>query len=235
MKHFCENRNQVWIDNCDKWTFTWDQYTGRYIDRDKITKYLHRKLQREGAKAYESRINDPDPIMHFATAVDTINGLIKDYSRQWGELGDPEKEGTISFSLMRDADGSGTNWDPFFKRVGIKLTALNTVWGLVDGVMKDENDKVTGNASIKIINPQSVVDFYPQIGTPQQVLVKEHRDVRTSIEQEPAMQDVFTLFTLDGWKRFVVTDGVETMLDSGEYEYYESSRRDVRVLPILQG
>ena len=243
MKHYSENSNQIWKDNVEKWKFAWDHYTGEYADDDKIVHYLYQKMQREGNKAFESRRKDPDPILHFSTAVDGINGIISqkdDTVRDWGELGKPDEAGSYAHALMKNADGSGTNWIPMMKRVGIKLTVLHTIWGLVEGIQESEGG--VEQASVKVINPQSVVNWYPSTGNPTQVLVKENREVRSDITGDPEPKEVFTLFELDGWRRFTViseksgdeTISYEQVMDSGNYEYWDSPKKENRVLPIFR-
>lgn len=245
MKHYSENRNPDYKANKDKWQWAWDHYTGEYVDDDKITDYLFQKMQREGNKAFISRKKDPDPILHFPTAVDSINGILSsnDLKREWGELGDPEDGGSIAHSLIRNADGNGTNWEPLFKQIGIKQTVLHTVWGLVEGVELDNEGNTISEACIKVIKPQAVVDWYPRVGNPTSVMVKEQRGVRDSIKESGELKDVYTVYELDGWRRFIVrtekNDGgeavyVEEELGSGEYEYYASSKKRVRVLPIFR-
>lgn len=245
MSHYSQNRNPDYKDNIEKWNWAWDHYTGEYVDDDKITDYLFQKWQREGNKAFESRKRDPDPILHFPTAVDSINGILSssDLTREWGELGDPEDEGSIAHSLQRNADGSGTNWEPLFKQIGIKQTVMQQVWGLVEGVETNEDGETIAEASVKVIMPQSVIDWYPRTGNPTSVMVKEQREVRSSITEPGELKDVYTVYELDGWRRFVVRvekqDGGENVYDEeelgrGEYEYYASSKKRVRVLPIFR-
>lgn len=242
-----DKRNPDWEAKQEKWVYAWDNYSGEYIDTGKITEYLHQRLQREGKKAYESRRKDPDPVMHFATAVDGINGIIAskhdEKQEEWGALGDPEEEGTIAYSVKRNADGSGMNWNPLMKSVGIKQTVLHTIWGLVEGIETDGEGNVLSEASVKVIMPQHVVDWWPRIGNPQQVLVKEEREIRQSIQDDPELRNVYTLYELEGWRRYIVqeqkseTGGVEHVeieIARGEYEYYDSSDRETRVLPIFR-
>jgi len=242
-----DKRNPEWDVKEEKWIYAWDNYTGEYIDTGKITNYLHQRLQREGQKAYESRRKDPDPVMHLATAVDGINGIIAskhdEKKEEWGVLGDPETEGTIAYSIKRNADGSGMNWNPLMKSVGIKQTVMHTVWGLVDGIEKDEDGRVLSDASVKVILPQHVVDWYPKTGNPTQVLVKEEREIRESMHDDPEMREVYTLYELDGWRRYIVqekktesggVEHVEVEIGNGEYEYYDSSDKQTRILPIFR-
>ena len=241
MKHFCEHRNPTWKENHDKWDYAWDHYTGTYADWEedvaKVTDYLHQKYQRENNKAYEERQKISDVVLHFATIVDGINGVLatkeKDTKREWGALGEYDGDellpDSIAYRLLNNADGNGTNLTPLMKSVGIKQTVLHSVWGYVEGVVGD-ND-----AHIKIIMPQHVVNWFPQTGELTEVLVKEDRDVRDSIYADPNSEgDIYTLFTLDGWRRFKVEDDVEVTLEEGEYQYWEDSRRKKRILPIFR-
>lgn len=238
MSHFSEYEHPEYSDKVEKWRYAWDHYTGTYGDLKlmggRITDFLEQKYQRENNKAFEERQRVSDVVLHFATVIDGINGVMgsKDdkTNREWGQLGDPEEKGTTAYHLTHNADLIGTNWTPLIKQAGIKLTAMHTVWGLVEGVTDTEE------AHIQVINPQHVVNWYPSYGDLEQVLVKEKRDTRESIfspqEEQP---DVYTLFTLDGWRRFMVNDeGAEVEMGSGEYQYYKSERRRKRILPIFR-
>lgn len=244
MAHFSNYEHDEFKDLKEKWQDAWNHYTGEYRDRHNIREYLFQK-PRESNKAFEYRIQDSDIILHFPTAVDGLCGILFSKSdateREWGELGDPEDEGSLAYSLKHNADGSGTNWEPLMKQVAIRQTVMHRLWGLVEGV-EVSNGETLSEASVKLINPQSVVNWYPSKGNPTEVLVKEERDVRTSLTQEPDTREVFTHYTLDGWRRFYVettekngeTIETEVQLDSGEYTYWQSSKRKVRVLPIFR-
>jgi hypothetical protein len=255
---FLEQRHPEWQENHERWDFTWDNYSGEYAAHDRVDlftrktkniqsdKYLHRKVQAETPEAYLERIYTSDPVLEFPTAVDSINGLAygkqEDTTRDWGALGDPDEEGTIAAKLWRDADNEGTNWMPLMKQMGIKQTALHKMWVLVDGIKESQfqtedgevESEVVGEASIHLIDPQSVVDWYPNTN-PTEVLVKEEADMRGSIMDTDAKrnQDTYILYTVDGWTRYIDDEGVPTAIDSGEYEFYKTKDRQERILPIF--
>lgn len=252
--HFTSRQHQhsEFTDSEDKWIDAWRHYQGTYAT-DFIGEYLHRKEQRETTEAYEERKDLSDPVLHFPTAVDGLNGILfakdEDTDRDWGELGDPEEPDSTAYSLKRNADGNGTNWNPLMKQVGIRLTVMHKLWGLVEGVKTEDDEngntlRTLEQASVKLINPQSVVNWYPDTGNPRQVLVKEEYDTRTSIRDTEGDQDeeVYVLYELDGWTRFKVVEyedqngdlqTKEVTINSGQYEYYADTDRSMRILPIF--
>lgn len=249
--HFTDQHHPEFDDNEDKWINSWRHYTGTYAT-DYIGTYLHRKEQRETTEAYEERKDLTDPVLHFPTAVDGLNGILfaqdEDTDRQWGALGDPDEPDSNAYTLQRNADGDGTNWNPLMKQVGIRLTVMHKLWGLVEGVQTEEDEegntvRTLKEASVKLINPQSVVNWWPDDGNPQQVLVKEETDMRASIRDSDKDQeaDVYVLYELNGWTRFQVREfenegeimKEEIILNQGEYEYWADTDRSMQVLPIF--
>jgi hypothetical protein len=235
--HFSELRHDLWKEKHQKWEYAWDHYTGKYGDLERIggriTNYLHQKYQRENNKAFEERKEVSDIILDFATVVDSINGVLAskedETHREWGALGDPEDPDSTAYALSQNADVKGTNWVPLMKQAGIKLTVMHNVWGLVEGVTD------TDEAHVKVVNPNHIVNWYPSHGELTEVLVKEQRDTRSSMYDTGSREDdVYTLFTLDGWKRFKYEDGVEVPLGDGEYAFYKTARRRKRILPIFR-
>jgi len=254
MSNFLENRHPQWVKQKERWDFSWDNYTWDYAAHDRVDlshiygrkgnksltyfdKYLHRKIQAETVEAYLERIVTSDPVALFATAVDSINGI--SYSadegtvREWGDLGDPEDKDSTANKLWHDADGHGTNWLPLMKRMGIKQSVMHRVWGLVDGIKEDADAEVIGEASVHIIDPQSVVDWYPN-SNPTQVLVKEETDMRGSILDDAEREaETYMLYTLEGWTRYRSVEGEPVVIDQGEYEFYTDASREQRMLPIF--
>lgn len=251
MKHFSKLRHPEWVKNEPKWQFAWDHYDGSYADWNmsisKVSEYLHQKYQRENNKAYEERMKVSDVVLHFATIIDGVNGVVatkeKDTERDLGALATYDEEGELevrsdAYRILHNADGNGTNLVPLMKKVGIMQTVLHSVWGCVEGIT-DQSD----NAVIKVIKPQHVVNWYPSTGEMTEVLVKEQIDTRDSITSEvDEDEDIYTLFTLDGWRRFkikkeTVSGNVvesEVEIDSGEYVYWDSPERRRRILPIFR-
>lgn len=239
-------------DNNQTWTDAWRSYTGTYATKH-IDEYLHRKEQRETTEAFEERKDLTDPVLHFPTAVDGLNGILfakdSDTEREWGELGDPEEPDSIAYTLKRNADGNGTDWNPLMKQAGIRLTVMHKIWGLVEGVQTETDEQ--GNtvetleeAKVKVLNPQSVVNWYPDTGNPRQVLVKEQADTRTGIRDTEGehQAEVYVLYELDGWTRFKIeeyedkngdTQTREIPLGEGSYEYWADTDKSMKILPIF--
>jgi hypothetical protein len=239
-----DSRNPLYEEQADIWEFTWKNYTGLYTahnrqkffsrnkyKQDYSDEFLHRKVQAETVEAFIERLLISDPILLFATAIDSLCGMVFSREdkivREFGNLGDPEQD-SFAARFIENADGSGMNLEPLMKKVAVHLTTLHGVWGLVDGVMGDKEP------SLKVISRQSVVDWYPSLSRPTEVLVKEERDNRAGIgEKEKGSSDVYVHYTLDGWVRYAKNDkGQEEILGSGEYEYYEDTQRTIRTLPI---
>lgn len=240
MANITKSRHPEYQTNSEKYKYVWHHYTGKYADDENIGTYLNQKKQRESNKAYQSRKEDSDPVLVFPTAVDGLNGILfgnnAQTERDWGQLGDPEEPDSIAYTLSRNVDGEGMDWDPLFKQVGIKETVLHKVWGLVEGVQTDDDGNTLKEASIKIINPQSVVDWYPSSGPLEQVLVQEQRDARSSLRDSENSKslDTYTLYELEGWTRFQTDeDGNEQVIGHGKYEYYNDNDRTKRILPIF--
>lgn len=230
----------------EKYIYAWDHYTGEYALDTKIRSYLHRKEQREAERAYQERLDLSDPVLHFPTAVDSLNGIVSakdaDTQREWGDLGDVKEPDSIAYKLNKNADGEGTNWRPLMKQAGIRLTVMHKVWGLADGIVKE--GETVKEASVKIINPQQIEDYFPRQGNLRQVLVKEKRDLRTGIQDTEGEEDAETyiLYELGGWTRFKVEEYKdeqgelqkrEVILDSKEYEFWSDKDRSMRILPIF--
>lgn len=250
MAHYTENLHPEYILKSNRWQEALDHYTGDYAT-DKIDQYLFRKEQRETDQAFAERKKVADPQLHFSTAIDGLCGVMfskaKDTKREWGGLGDPDDPGSVAYRLTNDADQEGTNWTSVFKQAAIKLAVTHNIWGLVDGIKMrttETGEQVEdGDATIHIIDPTAVINWYPSTGKLQQVLVRERHDTRRSIFDSFPDQDTYILFTLDGWRRFRVAtrrgengqeELVEETLGEGEYEFYRTSDKKDRILPIFR-
>jgi len=219
-----------------QWEYAWDHYTGEYAGKGKVQSYLSKKEQAEADEAYKERLTVTDPVLLFPTAVDSLNGILFGKSdkteREWGDLGDPGDSNSTAYKILHNADGKGTNWQPLMKKVAIKQTVMHKVWGLVDGVTRDEGQTIS-EASVHVLNPQSVVNWFPSSGMPTEVLVREMRDGRSSIQDEAEPADTYVLYTLDGWTRYRQSEDGPEVTGSGAYEYYSDSTRTQRILPIF--
>lgn len=232
-----KHTDAYWRTHERQWQYATDHYDGTYAIRElyqgRISDYLVQKYQRENNKAFEERQKISDPVLHFGTIVDSINGTLASKQdetvRDWGALGDVERRGTNAEKLFYNADGNGTNWNPFFKRVGIKLTYLHEIWGVVQGVTEYGDEPC-----IKIIDPRYVVNRYPSKGMPTEVITAEKMDMRRSASEVDEPQTVYTRFMLDGWEQFYYDDDAKIVTDSGEYAYYADTSRTKRILPIFR-
>lgn len=222
------NKHKQYKANVDNWNYSWNSYTGKYLDS--LKKYLPKNKQRESDEEYKQRKKLTDPILMFATLVDSINGMIGEYeTKDWGDLGDVDDVDSTAYHLTKNINGAGLNWQPFFKQVGIKQTVFHTVWGLVDG-KTEEN----GQASVKLLNPTAVENWWPS-ENPTEVLVSEDRDTRKGIEDDfDDEKDYYVKYTPEGWIRLVAGDDKLTEIDRGEYAYYATKDRKQRILPIFR-
>lgn len=232
-----KHTDRHWQHKFRQWQFASDHYDGTYAIRElyegRISDYLVQKYQRENNKAYTERSELSDPVLHFGTVVDSINGTLAskqpDTVRDFGALGDRTVRGTIAEQLYYNADGNGTNWNPLFKRVGIKLTVMHELYGYVQSVTE------YGEPCIKVIDPRHVVSRYPAKGNIESVLIAEKMDLRKSIDDE-AKQDelVYTHFTLDGYAQFYYDGDDRVEIESGEYAYYATAGQTRRILPVFR-
>jgi hypothetical protein len=245
MAHFSSYQHPHFVENHKKWRYASDQYNGEYVDDGKIAQYLPKKEQRETDKMHSERQTISDPCLHFPTVVDGLCGIMfskeSKAKRSWGDLGEPTEPGTTAYELNTNADGNGVDWEAVFKKAAIKMTVNHELWFLVDGLAETDTGSPEGQASIKLIDPTSVVNWYPSVGNLKQVLVREYRDIRNSIEQSAEPETVYTLYTETGWRRFYVTPSErqnepdqEIELANGEYEFYRTPDKTERILPIFR-
>jgi hypothetical protein len=206
----------------DKNVYAWMHYTCEYADWDNMISFLHKKAQRENDLMYAERRINADPSVHFATVVDEIAGMVfgneNEAVRQWQDLerfnviGNENDTDSVAFNLMRNADGKGTGWGVFWQNVAIKLLVLKPCYVVVDGVT-DEKE-----ATVHTIFPWHVHNKkYNRYG----------KLIECWVEWA---EGNYTRYTLEGWSRHEKIDGVA--IDTGDYEYYETTARRERILPI---
>ena len=236
-----------YLEKKSKWQTAIDAYNGEAYS-DKIESYLIQKSQREPDGAFEERQKVTEPMLHFSTAIDSLCGVMfskdGDTSRDWGALGEDgiAEQGTIAKRLENDADGEGTNWNALYKNVAIRLTTTHTIWGMVDGLTEKQYNEgnetvLEGDATVHVLDPTCVVNWYPTRGSLEEVVVKEDYDNRDNIEDFFPLEDVYVKYTLEGWERYALytDENDETQrrtISTGEYEYYRTAERRERILPI---
>jgi hypothetical protein len=152
-------------------------------------------------------------------------------------LGDAEDVDSKLYNLLNNADGAGSSYYSVPKKASLGLTIKHTVFGLVDGVTRNEDDEAISGATIKMINPEAVINKIYENGRLIACRVEELRDERNSLDDEVNIQTCYTDYTLDGWRRFKMSGGdtnIEQEIGSGEYAYFATAERKERILPIFE-
>lgn len=186
-----------------KWALTHAMYTAEGIEG-----YLVQHPQAESEKQFRARQQLLD--FHPFTA-DTIRALIgslfqkeNEVHRTFGRLGSHETPGTIAHRLWRSVDQDGSNYSTMLRRAAETLLEYNELWCVVT--------KPGQEARVRILPPTMVPDF-----TPEGVIVKSVEDKPRSILEEPGTQEVYTVYTLEGWQRYVMSDGRAVLQDEAPY------------------
>jgi hypothetical protein len=224
----------------DRERYSWEHYSGEFVYPDNVTLYLHKQWQRESQNMYAERCLWADPAMHFATVVDELTGMVmannSEISRQWSEegtinaLGDPDDGNSVSYRLMKDCDGLGTNWDTFWNKASVNMTVLRKPWIFVDGVTMDGSTK-TGEAKVHIIKPWNILDYVTDSeGHIIEVKMRLVEDTRTSVKDSVKPEQRYIIFGLEGWSMY---DAQDNVIRSDEYAYFKDSSRQQRILPIF--
>jgi hypothetical protein len=196
--------------------------------------HLQRRSQGETMQAYRERVYVSRYPRHMGRIVTSFVGSLmqsdKKASRQWGDtLGSPEEEDTQMSRYFEDADGEGTGLKQLLQNVADTLVTSHRQWYLVDPPSGDSD-----LATVNLIPEKRVVNWVTQGGRLVDVLVKEHRDPRTSIEDETEAGETFIRYRPDGWTRYREEDGDPVVIGEGEWEFpfYQTADRDERRLPV---
>ena len=193
--------------------------------------YLYRRAQGESVDNYTERAMISRFPGHTAAVVNSFVGSlfsVEDKAdRTWpAAFGDPEEPGTIAHNLSNDFDGKGTDLSTSIKSAAVQFCLYMRVWYLV------EEDFVTW------ISPLDVCNWRYEDGRLVEVLVKEQKDVRSSIKDEPEYEDRFVLYTLGGYERYKLDDTrkqVEFLAEESglwKYTHYNDADRTEPILPI---
>lgn len=221
----------------NKLIFTRDHYDGTVLDPLKIDKYLIKRSQSENEAAFNERKKIADYTNHFATAVDSLAGMLfavdDQAERIWTNeagmgLGAPADPNSIMHTLWNDADGQDTNWLTLWRTSAIELVHSQWHWVLVDGA--------EGTPRTRVIPALDVPNWRNGTYGPTDVLLKETADVRGDIRSEASAIERYVLFQLDGWKRFEVDRETKNPkaveIEAGPYTY--TTRGGQPMLPIFR-
>lgn len=121
------------------------------------------------------------------------------WSAEQGPLGDVNNPDTILGRLWIDADGQHNSWLTLWQLLATELTTVHTAWILVDGGADGQSPKV------KLVQPESVQNWrYDENGVLVEALMKEHTDVRGSIQENPreGYETQWVYFDVNGWSRW---------------------------------
>lgn len=216
---------------------------GETVDFNSIEsrKYFPKKTQRETEDAYKERLKLIDPALYYSTAIDSMIGILlsaeekaeRMYSVDGQGLGDKKDPTSKAWNLLNNVDGNGGSYMNLPKSAGTKLATKLCVYGLVDGVVKNKDDEVIGNSTIKIIDPESVINKIERNGRLIGCRVLEYRDERTSLNDTSELTECYTDYTLEGWTRYSKDD---KFMDKGKYKYYATADKNENdlILPIFK-
>jgi len=221
-----------------RWQMVRDFYEGLVVNQDVARRYLARRFQGEPLAAFDERLALTDYTPHLGTLVDSLGGMlfgVEDRaSRVWTAddgvvgLGDPADPSTLAFMLWHDADGRGTMWPTLWRQLALDLIAYCEVWVLVDTF-----STTSGRPVVKIINPMCVPNWLEGTTGITSVLMKEGRDLRKTLEEDPASEDTWIRWEHEGWTRWTKTsDGTPKQIDEGFYAY--QTREGDPTLPIFR-
>jgi len=195
--------------------------------------HLIRRSQGETMEAFRERANVSRYPRHMGRIVTSFVGSLMQSdgkaSRQWGDaLGSPQEEDTRMSEYYENADGEGTNFKQLLVNVADTLVTSHRQWYLVDPPSDG------GFATVNLIPEQRVVNWVEAGGRLIDVLVREHRDPRSSIEQEAQAGETFIRYRPEGWTRYREEDGDPVIIDEAEWDepFYRSPDRQERRLPI---
>lgn len=223
----------------DRWTFALDHYTGELLLTSLITQYLVRRLSGEPLQSYQERQRIADYQNHYGAVVDSLAGMLfaneEATTRVWAKegapgLGDEQDPKSVAGQLMRDADGRGLGWTTLHKRLVTRLLTLQELWGLVTSP--------GGHPRLTYLDPTQVVDWVEDHeGRLTMVKLKESVLDRANLQTAPKPMDRWTVYELDGWKRYRKTEqgGVEQLggdENVGTYQFQDAA--GVPQLPIFR-
>ena len=219
---------------------------GETVDFNTIEarKYFPKKTQRESEDAYKERLKLIDPAVYYGTAIDSMIGILsaseakaqRTFSKDGQGLGDPKDPTSKAWNLLNNVDGNGGSYMSLPKKAGTKLATKLCLYGLVEGVVRNADGEVIGGSTIKILDPDSVVNKIERNGRLIACRVIEHRDERYSLDDKPELVKCYTDYTLEGWRRFKTGEGGYEELETGDYKYYATVERNENdlILPIFK-
>lgn len=208
----------------------------RFLTQSQHTRYLYPRVQGESGLAFYERARITRYPNHMSTLVDSFVGGVfaveENAVRTWGDpLGSPEDPDSVAYALMRDIDGSNTNWETRLYAKAIDLIVDGEVWYMAD--RKSANDPIR----IHDIDPDSVVQWREEEGVIVEALIWEKTWEQFSLMQEPQEVEYYVHYTVDGWTRYRVEEEEQRTLvvvEQGRWKYpiYTAPDKRQKRLPL---
>ena len=246
-----KERDTRHINNSDKWEFIEHQYNGKCVDPENARLYVPQKMSAEPAEDYDDRLLMLNPPTEFPFLVDSFSGMIEAGDRntrltlaeEGSEegFGDVDNEDSLGAKLLKNVDGSGTNWSPFWSQFDNRLIRYFEMWVLVEGIITDpDTGETVKDPHVRLVDPIDVTNTYYRNGKLEAVTVEHVVDGRRSIRDKRSSVKRWTVYELDGWSLYeeIKRDGEKhvILIDEGVYDYYETKERTTarRCLPIFK-
>lgn len=246
-----KERDNRHMNHADKWEFIEHQYNGKCVDEPHVREYVPQKMSAEPEEDYRDRLLMLNPPTEFPFLVDSFSGMIEAGDRNTkleltdGDteegFGDVDNEESLGAKLLKNTDGMGTNWSPFWSQFDNRLIRYFEMWILVEGIILDPDTGLTvKDPHVRLVDPIDVTNTFYRNGKLEAVTVEHTVDGRQSIRDKRTSVKRWTVYTLDGWELYEEVkreDRKEVVLiDSGFYDYYETRERTTarRCLPIFK-
>jgi hypothetical protein len=195
--------------------------------------HLVRRSQGETIGAYRERAYISRFPRHYGRVVTSFVGSLmqseRKASRQWGNaLGSPDEEEALMARYHDNVDGSGTSMPQLMQQVADRLVTSHRQWYLLDAPMGEEL------ARLHRIPEKRVLNWVERDGRPVDVLVRESRDDRSSVEEETDGNQTFIRYQLAGWTRYREEDGDPVVIERQEWDFpfWRTPDQTERRLPI---
>lgn len=250
---FLDRRHPEYTGQVARWNYVRDHYDDQRI-YDELDAYLPMKRQGEHTEEYSER----KALAHYPNLIgpvlDSFTGLLfhkeDEAEREWGQMGDPNSEGTLAAGLLQDADGRGTDHEAALKKACTALLMYQKVGLYIDTNKRPEDEGImVGEARArnirprwKVVEPQAILDWlHDEDGRVVQLLVSEATDTRESLAaaEGSADEERFLWIGAEGWTRIARDEEAENglrIVDEGTFgdPYLDTSDRPVPPLFVAE-
>lgn len=260
-KHWTKFTHPAYDDRISKWSIAGDMYEADFKtlrNPSATSEYLIQRKQGESNEQHQERKENADFLPLFGTVTDAMAGRIgakePETERTWQAedteegLGDPTDSGDLAGRLWENANGKGDNYLTVLQDAAIELITKHWVWCIAEGVIRDgrgtSRANTIGEPSFRILTADSVRNWRWENGRLVEVVLKHEKDTRTSIQDEPEMEEQYRVYDLEGYQDWRENDQAEMVPASAKrlyggnpespFQYYETERRERPILPIFR-